>query len=59
MHQYLGAVYPKPKTFKLIYNKKAKQIRIPDIFREHNIYLFHSNKHAVAKKFARSKYLRR
>ena len=42
LHQYLGTMYPKPKTFKWIYNKNAKQKRIPNIFREHNIYLFQS-----------------
>ena len=43
MHQYLGTVYPKPKTFKWIYDKNVKQKWIPNLFREHNIYLFQSN----------------
>ena len=45
MHQYLGTVYQKPKTFKWIYNKNTKQKWIPNLFGEHNIYLFQSIVH--------------
>ena len=43
LHQYLDIMYPKPKTFKWIYNKNAKQEWIPNLFWDQNIYLFQSN----------------
>ena len=42
MHPYFGTVYPKSKKFKRIYNKNEEQKWIPNLFREHNIYLFQS-----------------
>ena len=50
MHQYFGTVYPKSKKFKRMYNKNEEQKLIPNLFREHNIYLFQSNVYAVLSK---------
>ena len=43
LHQYLGTVYPKIKTFIRICNKNAKQNWIPNLFRENDIHLFQSS----------------
>ena len=43
MHQYLGTLHWKSKTFKWIYNKNATHKWIPNLFKEHNIYLFQSS----------------